>query len=86
MADGVALHEGINTTGSTLSKFCNDDPALDLASSYPLCNAHTHIITLSRLDRALPSPGVAAKPTEDTTHTPAILPVPLHASESSLFS
>jgi hypothetical protein len=25
----VALHEGIDTTGSTLSKWCNDDPALN---------------------------------------------------------
>jgi hypothetical protein len=76
----VALHEGIDTTGSTLPKFRNDDPALDQASSYPLCDTHNHISTLT----ALPSPDVTAKPTKDTTHTPVISPVLLQASESTL--
>jgi hypothetical protein len=76
------LHEGIDTTGSTLSNFRNDDPALDQAYSYPLCNTHNHISTLT----ALPSPDVTAKPTEDTTHTPAISPVLLQASKSILLA
>ena len=66
------------------SKFCNDDTALNQVSSYPLCNTHNHISTFTRLDRALPSPEVTARTTEDITHTPAISPVLLHTSESSL--
>jgi hypothetical protein len=82
----VALHEGIGTTGSTISKFGNNDPALNQASSYPLCNTHNHISTLTRLSQALPSPEMTAKTTEDTTHTPAISPVLLQASESTLLA
>jgi hypothetical protein len=82
----VALHEGIDSTGSTLSKFCNDDPALNQVSSYPLCNTHNHISTLTRLYQALPSPEVTTKTTEDITHTPAISPVLLQAPESTLLA
>jgi hypothetical protein len=41
---------------------------------------------LTRLSQALPSPEMTAKTTEDTTHTPAISPVLLQASESTLLA
>jgi hypothetical protein len=67
-----ALHEGINTTRSPLSKFCNVDPALNQASSYPLCNTDNHISTLTRLDdQAFPSPEVTAKTSEDIPPPPS---------------
>jgi hypothetical protein len=72
----VVLHEGIDTTGSTPSKFCNDDPALHQASLYPLCDTHNHISTLT----ALPAPEVTANATEDATHTPSHLPCATSAS------
>lgn len=84
----AALHEGIDTTGSALSKFGNDDPALNQASLYPLCNTHHHISTVTRLHDALPSTEVTAKPTDDTAHSPAtgISPVLLQAPESTLLA
>ena len=76
----VTLHESIDTTGSTLSRFRNDDPALDLASSYPLCDTHNHISTPT----ALPSPDVTAKPTE-TPLTPPASPSGLRVYPLSLY-
>jgi hypothetical protein len=64
----VALHasEGIDTTGLTL-EICNDDPALNRASSYPWGDTHHHISTLI----ALPSPEMTAKTTETFTPPPS---------------
>ena len=70
----AALHDGVDTTGLTVSKFSNDAPALNQASLYPLCNTHNHISTLTRL----PSSEVTAKATEDTAIS-IVLP---QASES----
>ena len=76
----VALHEVIDTTGSTLSKFRNDDPALDQASSYPLCNAHNHFSTFAT-SSGTSLPDATAKITEDAAHTPTISLVLPQASE-----
>ena len=75
----IALHEGIDPTGLTLSKFPNDDPTPNLAPSYPLCNTHNHISTLTRLHQ----PEITAKTTEDTTQTP---PVQLQGPESTFLA
>ncbi len=78
----IVLHEGIDTTAPTLSKFSNDDPTLHRASSYPLCNPHSHTSTLT----PLPSPEVTAHTTEDVIHTPATSPVLLQTSEFALLT
>ena len=80
----VTLHEGIDSTGSILSKSRDDDPALNQASLYPLCNTHSHISTYTSLS-GTSLPEVTPKPTEDTTHT-AISPVLLQTSESTLLA
>ena len=68
----VALHEVIDTTGSTLSKFRNDDPALDQASSYPLCNAHNQFSTFATSSGTSLPDHATAKITEDAARTPTI--------------
>jgi len=79
----VALYDGIDSTASTISKFSNDDPMLNQASLYPLCNTHSHISTLVPPHQALPNPEAAAHTIEDTTRTPAISPVLLQSSKSA---
>lgn len=73
----TALHEDVDTTGLSLSKFSNDDPAPNQASLYPFCSTHN-------LYPVLPSPEVTAKTAKVSVHTPAGPPVLLQASESTL--
>jgi hypothetical protein len=83
----IALHEGIDTSAATLSNYTDDDdPILNQASSYPLCNSHSHISTLTPLYPALPFSEAAAHTTKDTTHTPAISPMLQQASRSALLT
>ena len=80
----IALHEDIDATAAILSNFNNDeDPMLDQAPSYPLCNTHSHISTLTPLHQPLPLPE-AAHTAEDATRTPATTPVLLQPSDSAL--
>ena len=73
----IALHEDIDATAAILSNFNNDDdPMLDQASSYPLCNTHSHISTLTPPHQPIPVPEAA--------RTPATTPVLLQASDSAL--
>jgi hypothetical protein len=66
----IALHEDIDATTTTFSNFTNGDSMLDQASSYPLCNSHSHTSTLTPVYQPIPLTEAAAHTTENTLHTP----------------
>jgi Family of unknown function (DUF6535) len=83
----IALHEGIDASAAALSNYTDDDdPIINQASSYPMCNTHSHIATPTPLYPALPFSDAAAHTTNDTTHTPATSSELHQASESALLT
>jgi hypothetical protein len=77
-----ALHDSMDDTPATISTSIDaDDPTLNWESLYPLCNAHSHVPTLTPMDLTSPLSESAADATENILGTPVTSPVTTQASQ-----
>jgi hypothetical protein len=79
----IALHEGIDDTPITLSTTTmdgDDDPVLSMG---PLCDAHSHVLTLAPLGLTNPFSESVVDAAEDTNDAPATSPVQAQAPQSA---